>query len=690
MRNTRSQGVAPFSVARSNNSSNNSSNKKSTCGKRRVSIDSTDSVSNCKRININAHSTRRPVSSVNKHYDDEDDNLESEEDKADVLEEEDEEEEDEDDEVARTQKKKGTAVPPHILTEAIAIQKLYKQQKAMLSIMGNISKFTLDKALGELGGRQKPGCYQLWLKYSKERQKHRMPLKGGSKEYWQTAIRNWERSGILYPMSTKNDSNLDDDDENEHGPVPRLDLEPEHRAELQALYDELVCKDKVAKQYAKVAAGMGQGPSLPDYNRQSQKCIERIHTQIENKANNMDFSYYLLSCSTHASTEAPSGSPGWCLEFISHDEMAIYVNKQSNFARVFAARTQGLSVAEVVAQTIGSKVMSNTEKSRKTDPGDIVKANLAALLRAQFFYYYLLSKILHQLHIYHATLLTLLSFSVAMSEMDSAGSNEHNQVLIPHPTQTNATPSTALVVADQMTIATSPHQNKKKRNRPKKTGKKFKIPVPTSGELKTFIDHGTTLDGQGYPIYPNGETVFVRKAADVDDIVNFGHVSYPHTQKSHGAKDGPWKTTWFTCLGVLQCDNAFCDYAAPPPTGDGKAAELIRSTPICPAVECDGNHIWTQCPDTSCRFDVEKATGWGVLWHSGHHNHIWPDRKKADPLLMRTFTDVVVKNPKAGPLVLKFGSLYNHRGFHPTPPLCGILESGLQPAATWHTGQVWC
>jgi hypothetical protein len=49
--------------------------------------------------------------------------------------------------VALTQKKTGTAVPSDILTEARAICKLYKQQKAMLSIMGNISKFTLDKAL---------------------------------------------------------------------------------------------------------------------------------------------------------------------------------------------------------------------------------------------------------------------------------------------------------------------------------------------------------------------------------------------------------------------------------------------------------------------------------------------------------------------------------------------------------------
>jgi hypothetical protein len=98
----------------------------------------------------------------------------------------------------------------------------------------------------------------------------------------------------------------------------------------------------------------------------------------------MDFAYYLLACSTHASTEAPSGLPGWCLEFTSHDEMAMYVNKQSNFARVFAARTQGLSVAEVVSQTIGATVMSNTKKAPKPDPGDVVKADLAALLRTQF------------------------------------------------------------------------------------------------------------------------------------------------------------------------------------------------------------------------------------------------------------------------------------------------------------------
>ncbi|KAH9809638.1 hypothetical protein DFH28DRAFT_933552 [Melampsora americana] len=289
---------------------------------------------------------------------------------------------------------KGTAVPPLILIEARAIQKLYKQQKAMLSIMGNISQFTLDKALGELGGRRQPGCYQIWLKYSKEMQKHRMPLKGGQNGILANRNRNlgkiWKalpnkhqevfNPSVFYTLSGLTPpSSQNDDDEAEQ--VQQLDFEPEHRGQLQALYDDLVCKDKVEKEYAKVAAGIRAGPSLPDYNRQPLKCIERTHTQIENEANNMDFSYYLLACSSHASTEASSASPGWCREFTSHDEMAVYVNTKSNFARVFAACAQGLSVAEVVAQTIGSTVMSNIKKAQNTHPGDLVKHDLALLLQ---------------------------------------------------------------------------------------------------------------------------------------------------------------------------------------------------------------------------------------------------------------------------------------------------------------------
>ncbi|EGG05220.1 uncharacterized protein MELLADRAFT_88235 [Melampsora larici-populina 98AG31] len=194
---------------------------------------------------------------------------------------------------------------------------------------------------------------------------------------------------------------------------------------------------------------------------------------------------------------------------------------------------------------------------------------------------------------------------------------------------------------------------KLKRRLPKKKGKKFKIPVPATGKLQTFIDHGCTIDPQGYPIYPNGETILVQDP--IAPVINFGHVAFTHTQKSHGSKTGPWKTIWYKCLGVLQCDDDFCNYAGPPPTAEGKAAEFIAEHPVCPAVECNGNHFWTECNDTSCRVDIEKDSGWAVLRHSGVHKHPWPASKKADPMAMMELTEELVKNPKAGPLVLKVG-----------------------------------
>lgn len=99
-----------------------------------------------------------------------------------------------------------------------------------------------------------------------------------------------------------------------------------------------------------------------------------------NEPKNMDFAYYLLVCSSHAATESNSSDPGWCREFTSHEEMALYVNKKSNFGNVFSTRVQGLSVAEAVAATIGGSTMVESEKARKTDPGDKVKMDLAALL----------------------------------------------------------------------------------------------------------------------------------------------------------------------------------------------------------------------------------------------------------------------------------------------------------------------
>lgn len=61
---------------------------------------------------------------------------------------------------------------------------------------------------------------------------------------------------------------------------PLQDIPSAERAELQELYDEMVCKEKVAKKYAKVVAGIPDGPSLPDYNRRSKKRLEQLHAQV--------------------------------------------------------------------------------------------------------------------------------------------------------------------------------------------------------------------------------------------------------------------------------------------------------------------------------------------------------------------------------------------------------------------------
>ncbi|EGF97577.1 uncharacterized protein MELLADRAFT_84845 [Melampsora larici-populina 98AG31] len=201
---------------------------------------------------------------------------------------------------------------------------------------------------------------------------------------------------------------------------------------------------------------------------------------------------------------------------------------------------------------------------------------------------------------------------------------------------------------------TPPADTKLKRRQPQKRGKKFKTPIPATGELQTFLDYGCTVDSQGYPTYPNGETVFVQEPGA--DVVNFGHIAFTHTQKSRGSKKGDWKTIWYTCLGVLQCNDDFCVYAGPPPTAKGKAAKHIIQYPVCPAVECS--------------VDVEKSTGWAVLRHSGTHNHPWPASKKADPMAMKELTEELVKNPKAGPLVLKVGQA--GAGQTITPPVVNI------------------
>ncbi|KAH9816618.1 hypothetical protein DFH28DRAFT_864965, partial [Melampsora americana] len=59
------------------------------------------------------------------------------------------------------------------------------------------------------------------------------------------------------------------------------------------------------------------------------------------------------------------------------------------------------------------------------------------------------------------------------------------------------------------------------------------------------------------------------------------------------------------------------------------------------------------CPNSNCQVNIEKATGWGVLCHSGIHNHVAPTSKNANLIAMKVLTAQLVKNSKAGPLVLK-------------------------------------
>ncbi|EGG12668.1 uncharacterized protein MELLADRAFT_86878 [Melampsora larici-populina 98AG31] len=175
-------------------------------------------------------------------------------------------------------------------------------------------------------------------------------------------------SGLPKPQS---------EDDSDDDPEPDEVLQPEELVKLQELYDEIVCKDKVAKVYAKVAAGMPQGTSLPEFNRKSLKCVDRLHKQ----SNRMEFGYYLIASGTHAATNGQASEPGWCREYTSHPDMANYLHTKANFSTIFATHTQGLSVNEAVAKQIGHQPTSKPAK--QASPGDLLKGNLARKLRSE-------------------------------------------------------------------------------------------------------------------------------------------------------------------------------------------------------------------------------------------------------------------------------------------------------------------
>lgn len=46
----------------------------------------------------------------------------------------------------------------------------------------------------------------------------------------------------------------------------------------------------------------------------------------------------------------------------------------------------------------------------------------------------------------------------------------------------------------------------------------------------------------------------------------------------------------------------------------------------------------------------EHTSGWGIIRHTGIHNHQWPRRAKPDKLSLNKFGQRVVNNPEIGPL----------------------------------------
>ncbi|EGG12287.1 uncharacterized protein MELLADRAFT_89213 [Melampsora larici-populina 98AG31] len=194
-------------------------------------------------------------------------------------------------------------------------------------------------------------------------------------------------------------------------------------------------------------------------------------------------------------------------------------------------------------------------------------------------------------------------------------------------------------------------KSKKLQARLKERRKKFTTPH-NPDMFKTFIDHGTIMDAQSYPLFINGSTTYVTK--DTESITNWGTFGYTYTM-SGGDVKGRWKTTRYKCLGVLKCTNESCKYRGSPPTGRTKISKLVQQQKPCKVPRCPGIVIHVACKDTFCRLDECVETQWGLLRHIGTHDHPWPVRTKADKISKEEFATVVKNNSKSKPMQLKTG-----------------------------------
>jgi hypothetical protein len=115
-----------------------------------------------------------------------------------------------------------------------------------------------------------------------------------------------------------------------------------------------------------------------------------------------------------------------------------------------------------------------------------------------------------------------------------------------------------------------PTDSQSQKSDPPVSDKTFFLPTMRK---ETFIDDGCTLDPQGYPLFPNGNTFFV-KLPDAD-IKNFGQVGFAKRTGVEYRSNGHWKLVWITCLGAITCDLPNCQWVGSPPTGHKDMDEYL-------------------------------------------------------------------------------------------------------------------
>ncbi|KAH9809415.1 hypothetical protein DFH28DRAFT_1225509 [Melampsora americana] len=181
------------------------------------------------------------------------------------------------------------------------------------------------------------------------------------------------------------------------------------------------------------------------------------------------------------------------------------------------------------------------------------------------------------------------------------------------------------------THVSSSSDSSKARKEGNKSKKIFSLPLDRAS-FETFIDDNTILDDDGYPLFPNGNTVFVKQPGH-PKIANWGSFGFAYTS-SGGKSKGPvdWRTVRYSCLGVLVCENLVCDYLGSPPTAGQKRIEWMSKPQKCPAARCPEYLCYLTCSGTLCRLDE-------------HENR----------LSLAKFGKKVVENPDVGPLRHKVG-----------------------------------